>query len=43
MRNSRLTPAQNTEARRRREEGATLVELARSYDVSKITISLLTV
>jgi DNA invertase Pin-like site-specific DNA recombinase len=35
----RLTPEQKTEARRRRAEGATLAELARSYDVSKSTIS----
>jgi DNA invertase Pin-like site-specific DNA recombinase len=38
---SRLTDAQKTEARRR-PEGATLAELARSYDVSKSTISRLT-
>jgi DNA invertase Pin-like site-specific DNA recombinase len=37
----RLTDAQKTEARRRRAEGATLAELARSYDVSKSTISRL--
>ena len=35
----RLTDAQKAEARRRRAEGATLAELARSYDVSKSTIS----
>jgi DNA invertase Pin-like site-specific DNA recombinase len=35
----RLTAEQKAEARRRREEGATLAELARSYDVSKSTIS----
>ena len=38
----KLTDAQKTEARRRRAEGATLAELARSYDVSKSTISRLT-
>jgi DNA invertase Pin-like site-specific DNA recombinase len=38
----KLTAAQQTEARRRRAEGATLAELARSYDVSKSTISRLT-
>jgi DNA invertase Pin-like site-specific DNA recombinase len=38
----RLTPEQKTEARRRRAEGATLAELARNYDVSKSTISRLT-
>jgi len=37
----RLTPAQKAEARRRRAEGATLAELARSYDVSRSTISRL--
>jgi len=37
---SRLTdPQKRAEARRRRAEGATLAELARSYDVSKGTIS----
>ena len=36
-----LTPAQQTEARRRRAEGATLAELARSYGVGKSTISRL--
>jgi DNA invertase Pin-like site-specific DNA recombinase len=39
---SRLTEAQKAEARRRRVQGATLAELARSYDVSKATISRLT-
>src|ERR1700694_5257910 len=34
-----LTPQQQKEARRRRAEGATLAELARSYDVGKSTIS----
>jgi DNA invertase Pin-like site-specific DNA recombinase len=34
----RLTDTQKAEARRRRAEGATLAELARSYDVSKSTI-----
>jgi DNA invertase Pin-like site-specific DNA recombinase len=38
----RLTDSQKAEARRRRAEGATLAELARSYDVSKSTISRLT-
>src|ERR1700736_1745982 len=37
----KLTPAQKAEARRRSEEGATLAELARSYDVSASTISRL--
>src|SRR5437016_13129804 len=36
-----LTAAQQDEARRRRAEGATLVELARSYGVGKSTISRL--
>ena len=40
---SRLLNAQKTEARRRRAKGATLNELARSYDVSKSTISRLTI
>jgi DNA invertase Pin-like site-specific DNA recombinase len=40
---SRLTDAQKVEARRRRAKGATLAELARSYDVSRSTISRLTV
>jgi DNA invertase Pin-like site-specific DNA recombinase len=39
---SNLTDAQKAEARRR-AEGATLAELARSYDVGKRTISRLTV
>jgi DNA invertase Pin-like site-specific DNA recombinase len=34
-----LTPQQQNEARQRRAEGATLKELARSYDVSAATIS----
>ena len=38
----KLTPAQKTGARRRRAEGATLAELARSYHVGKSTISRLT-
>jgi DNA invertase Pin-like site-specific DNA recombinase len=38
---SKLTDAQTAEARRRRAEGATLKELARSYDVGKSTISRL--
>src|SRR6201982_493078 len=37
----KLTTAQRVEARRRRGEGATLAELARSYGVSKSTISRL--
>src|SRR5467141_264257 len=36
-----LTPAQQAEARRRRAQGATLAELARSYSVGKSTISRL--
>jgi DNA-binding CsgD family transcriptional regulator len=36
-----LTDAQKAEARRR-AQGATLAELARSYDVSQSTISRLT-
>jgi DNA invertase Pin-like site-specific DNA recombinase len=36
-----LTPQQQTEARQRREDGATLQELAQSYNVSKATISRL--
>ena len=38
---SKLTDAQKAEARRRRAEGATLTELARSYDVGLATISRL--
>ena len=38
----KLTPAQRDEARRRRAQGATLAELARSYGVGKSTISRLT-
>ena len=34
-RKPKLTEAQRAEARRRRAEGATLAELARSYDVGK--------
>jgi len=37
----KLTPAQQAEARRRRAQGATLAELARSYHVGKSTISRL--
>ena len=37
----KLTPAQKAEARRRRAQGATLAELARSYGVRKSTISQL--
>jgi DNA invertase Pin-like site-specific DNA recombinase len=33
---SKLTDAQKAEAQRRRAEGATLAELARSYDVGKV-------
>src|SRR6266403_1651344 len=42
-RKPKLTEAQQDEARRRRAEGATLVELARSYGVGKSTISRLAV
>jgi DNA invertase Pin-like site-specific DNA recombinase len=38
-----LTPQQQAEARQRRAEGATLKELARSYDVSAATISRLSI
>jgi DNA invertase Pin-like site-specific DNA recombinase len=38
---SKLTDAQKVEARRRRAQGATLAELARSYHVGKSTISRL--
>jgi DNA invertase Pin-like site-specific DNA recombinase len=38
-----LTPAQQKEAIRRRSQGATLDELARSYNVSRATISRLAV
>ena len=38
---SKLTDAQKAEARKRRAEGATLAELARSYGVGKSTISRL--
>jgi DNA invertase Pin-like site-specific DNA recombinase len=37
----KLTDAQKAEARRRRAQGATLAELARSYDVGKSTTSRL--
>jgi DNA invertase Pin-like site-specific DNA recombinase len=37
-----LTPGQKKEASRRRAQGATLEELARSYNVSRATISRLT-
>jgi len=40
-RRPKLTAAQKAEARRRRAQGATLAELARSYDVGKSTISRL--
>ena len=42
-RKPKLTEAQQHEARRRRAEGATLAELARSYGVGKSTISRLMV
>ena len=38
----KLTEAQKTEARKRRAQGATLAELARSYGVGKNTISRVT-
>jgi DNA invertase Pin-like site-specific DNA recombinase len=38
----KLTPQQQKEARRRRVEGATLKELAKSYNVGRATISRLT-
>jgi hypothetical protein len=41
-RKPKLTEAQQDEARRRRAEGATLAELARSYGVGRSTISRLT-
>jgi len=37
----KLTPQQQAEARRRRAEGATLAELARSYNAGVATISRL--
>jgi DNA invertase Pin-like site-specific DNA recombinase len=37
----KLTPQQQREARRRRAEGATLKELAKSYNVGRATISRL--
>ena len=37
----KLTPQQQKEARRRRAEGATLTELAKSYNVGRATISRL--
>jgi DNA invertase Pin-like site-specific DNA recombinase len=37
----KLTPAQQREARRRRAEGATLDELAKTYNVARATISRL--
>jgi DNA invertase Pin-like site-specific DNA recombinase len=40
-RKPKLTEEQQAEARKRRAEGATLAELARSYDVGKSTISRL--
>ena len=39
----KLTPQQQAEARKRRAEGATLKELARSYNVGRATISRLAV
>ena len=38
----KLTPAQRAEARHRRAEGATLAELATSYNVGLATISRIT-
>ncbi len=38
-----LTPSQKKEAIKRRSQGATLDELARSYNVSRATISRLAV
>jgi hypothetical protein len=43
VRPPKLNPAQQKEARRRRAEGATLTELAKSYNVGVATISRLTV
>jgi hypothetical protein len=40
-RKPKLTETQQAEARKRRAEGATLAELARSYGVGKSTISRL--
>ena len=40
---SKLTPQQQNEARRRRAQGETLKELAKSYNVAKSTISRLEV
>jgi len=40
-RKPKLAEAQQADARRRRAEGSTLVELARSYNVGKSTISRL--
>ncbi len=37
----KLTPQQQKEARRRRAKGATLTELAKSYNVGRATISRL--
>ena len=39
----KLTPQQQRDARRRRAEGATLKELAKSYNVGMATISRLSV
>ena len=39
LRPPKLTDAQKAEGRRRRAEGATLKELAQSYDVGLATIS----
>jgi DNA invertase Pin-like site-specific DNA recombinase len=39
----KLTPQQQKEARRRRAQGATLKELAKSYNVGRATISRLSV
>jgi hypothetical protein len=38
---AKLTPQQQAEARRWRAEGATLQELAKSYNVARATISRL--
>ena len=39
----KLTPQQQKEARRRRAKGATLAELAKSYNVGRATISRLAI
>jgi transposase len=40
---SKLTPQQQKEARQRRAEGATLKELAQTYNVGRETISRLSI